>query len=58
VKVSTAKGTTDTWTISESSTSPATSGYGWGEAAAYQGITYFIQWVIVGAAVGLIYKPS
>jgi hypothetical protein len=24
----------------------------------YQGITYFIQWVIVGAAVGLIYKPS
>ena len=24
----------------------------------YQGITYFIQWVIVGAAIGLIYKPS
>lgn len=24
----------------------------------YQGITYFIQWVVVGAAVGLIYKPS
>lgn len=23
----------------------------------YQGVTYFIQWVIVGAAVGLIYKP-
>jgi hypothetical protein len=24
----------------------------------YQGITYFIQWVIVGAAIGLIYRPS
>jgi archaellum biogenesis protein FlaJ (TadC family) len=24
----------------------------------YQGITYFVQWVIVGAAIGLIYKPS
>jgi archaellum biogenesis protein FlaJ (TadC family) len=24
----------------------------------YQGITYFIQWVIVGAAIGLIYQPS
>jgi hypothetical protein len=24
----------------------------------YESITYFIQWVIVGAAVGLIYKPS
>jgi hypothetical protein len=24
----------------------------------YQGITYFIQWVVVGAAIGLIYKPS
>jgi hypothetical protein len=24
----------------------------------YEGITYFIQWVIVGAAFGLIYKPS
>jgi len=24
----------------------------------YQGITYFIQWVIVGAAISLIYKPS
>jgi hypothetical protein len=24
----------------------------------YQGITYFIQWVIVGAAIGLIYKPA
>jgi hypothetical protein len=24
----------------------------------YEGITYFIQWVIVGAAIGLIYKPS
>jgi hypothetical protein len=24
----------------------------------YQGITYFIEWVIVGAAIGLIYKPS
>jgi len=23
----------------------------------YQGIAYFIQWVIVGAAIGLIYKP-
>jgi hypothetical protein len=26
--------------------------------ALYQGICYFIQWVIVGAAIGLIYKPS
>jgi hypothetical protein len=24
----------------------------------YQGIAYFIQWIIVGAAIGLIYKPS
>ena len=24
----------------------------------YEGITYFIQWIIVGAAIGLIYKPS
>ncbi|HEV2732969.1 MAG TPA: hypothetical protein VGV15_23305, partial [Terriglobales bacterium] len=24
----------------------------------YEGITYFIQWVIVGATIGLIYKPS
>jgi archaellum biogenesis protein FlaJ (TadC family) len=24
----------------------------------YQGITYFIEWVIVGAAIGIIYKPS
>jgi archaellum biogenesis protein FlaJ (TadC family) len=24
----------------------------------YQGICYFIQWVIVGATIGLIYKPS
>ena len=24
----------------------------------YQGIAYFIQWVIVGAAISLIYKPS
>ena len=24
----------------------------------YQAIAYFIQWVIVGAAIGLIYKPS
>ncbi|WP_348261315.1 hypothetical protein P8935_16090 [Telmatobacter sp. DSM 110680] len=23
----------------------------------YQGIAYFIQWVIVGSAIGLIYKP-
>ena len=23
----------------------------------YQGIAYFIQWVIVGATIGLIYKP-
>jgi hypothetical protein len=23
----------------------------------YQGIAYFFQWVIVGAAIGLIYKP-
>jgi hypothetical protein len=24
----------------------------------YQGISYFFQWVIVGAAIGLIYKPA
>ena len=24
----------------------------------YQSIAYFIQWVIVGAAIGLIYKPT
>jgi hypothetical protein len=24
----------------------------------YQGVIYFIQWVILGAAVGFIYKPS
>lgn len=24
----------------------------------YQGIAYFVQWVVVGAAIGLIYKPS
>ena len=24
----------------------------------YQGVTYFIQWVVVGATIGLIYKPS
>jgi hypothetical protein len=24
----------------------------------YDGISYFIQWVIVGAAIGLAYKPS
>ena len=24
----------------------------------YEGITYFLQWVVVGAAIGLIYKPS
>lgn len=24
----------------------------------YEGITYFIQWVIVGVTIGLIYKPS
>jgi archaellum biogenesis protein FlaJ (TadC family) len=24
----------------------------------YEGVTYFIQWVMVGAAIGLIYKPS
>lgn len=23
----------------------------------YQGIAYFIQWVVVGAAIGLIYRP-
>ena len=23
----------------------------------YQGIAYFVQWVIVGAAIGLIYRP-
>ena len=26
--------------------------------ALYEGITYFIQWLAVGAAIGLIYKPS
>jgi hypothetical protein len=26
--------------------------------ALYEGITYFIQWVGVGAIIGLIYKPS
>ena len=26
--------------------------------ALYQGITYFIEWVIVGAAIGIICKPS
>jgi hypothetical protein len=26
--------------------------------ALYQGITYFIQWIIVGAVIGLIYKPA
>jgi hypothetical protein len=24
----------------------------------YQGISYFIQWLIVGATIGLIYKPA
>jgi uncharacterized membrane protein YkvI len=24
----------------------------------YESVTYFIQWVVVGAAIGLIYKPS
>ncbi|HEY2461043.1 MAG TPA: hypothetical protein VGI16_09550 [Candidatus Acidoferrum sp.] len=24
----------------------------------YQGIAYFIQWIIVGAVIGLIYKPA
>ena len=24
----------------------------------YQGITYFIEWVVVGTTIGLIYKPS
>jgi len=24
----------------------------------YQSLAYFIQWIIVGAAIGLIYKPS
>lgn len=24
----------------------------------YQGVCYFIQWIVVGAAIGLIYKPS
>jgi hypothetical protein len=23
----------------------------------YQGVSYFIQWLIVGTAIGLIYKP-
>jgi len=26
--------------------------------ALYQAIAYFVQWVIVGAAIGLIYKPA
>jgi hypothetical protein len=26
--------------------------------AIYEAVTYFIQWVLVGAAIGLIYKPS
>ena len=26
--------------------------------ALYEGVTYFIQWVAVGAAISLIYKPS
>lgn len=26
--------------------------------ALYQGVAYFIQWVVVGAVIGLIYKPS
>ncbi len=24
----------------------------------YESVTYFIQWLIVGAAIGLLYKPS
>lgn len=24
----------------------------------YQGVCYFLQWLIVGAAIGLLYKPS
>ena len=24
----------------------------------YQGVCYFIQWVVVGMAIGLIYKPA
>jgi hypothetical protein len=24
----------------------------------YQSVAYFVQWVIVGAAIGLVYKPS
>jgi hypothetical protein len=24
----------------------------------YQGVTYFIQWLVVGAAISLIYKPA
>jgi hypothetical protein len=24
----------------------------------YQGVCYFIQWVVVGAAIGVIYKPA
>jgi len=24
----------------------------------YQGVSYFIQWLLVGAAIGLIYRPS
>lgn len=26
--------------------------------AVYQAVAYFVQWVIVGAAIGLIYKPA
>jgi hypothetical protein len=29
-----------------------------GKLSIYESITYLIQWVIVGAAIGLIYKPS
>lgn len=25
---------------------------------AYQGTSYFIQWVVVGVAIGLIYRPA
>jgi hypothetical protein len=28
-----------------------------GKLTVYEGATYFIQWVIVGAVIGLIYKP-
>jgi hypothetical protein len=24
----------------------------------YQGVAYFLQWVVVGAAIGLLYKPA